>query len=88
MRCAAAMAPDVPILCTVPDVPILLCTFRYAKPEGSPSIVTAFLSNTTFSEYNIKHAIDYTISKAELDDLKKRVAKDVEFLEIRATEEG
>lgn len=60
----------------------------YARPNVSPAIVSAFYSKDNFREYKVDTSVRHVISKTELDDLKKKVSKDVEFLEISANADG
>lgn len=81
--------------CSVPGVEAVLLTFSpqglefYTKPAKiSPVCVSAFYSKSNFCTYNVTDTVKHVVHKAELDDLKKRVAKDVEFLEITDGSDG
>lgn len=82
--------------CAIPNIAEVIMTFKptglelYARPATSPVIVNAFYSNSkeNFREYKVETTVEHTISKAELEDLKKKVGKDVEFLEFQNNAEG
>lgn len=75
--------------CAMPGVEGVLVTFGleglefYARPDRSaPLLAHAFYHKANFSKYQVTKKISRVVPKTELDDLKKRIAKDVEFLEI------
>ncbi len=81
--------------CAVPGVEAVLLTFSpqglefYTKPAKiSPVCVSAFYSKSNFCTYKVSQTVKHVVQKSQLDDLKKRIAKDVEFLEITEGTEG
>lgn len=81
--------------CSVHGVETVLLTFSplglefYTRAaQFSAMIVSAFYSKANFCQYNVHQTIKHVVRKSELDDLKKRIAKDVDFLEITNSTEG
>ena len=79
--------------CSVPGVDFVILTFDpqgmqlYAKPIESPSIVTAFFNKDMFTEYRVTKQTRRILDKTRLDSLKKKISKEVEFLEISSCTE-
>jgi len=76
--------------CSIPGVAHVIMTFApsgmqlYAKPNDSPTAVTVFFSREMFTEYKVTKETRRMLDKARLDSLKKKINKEVEFLEIRS----
>jgi hypothetical protein len=78
--------------CSVPDIQFIQMKFDkhgmhiYAKPQCSPSILSIFFSRNLFQVYNIKGTVARTLTKSRLENLRKKISKDVEYLEITNTQ--
>jgi len=76
--------------CSIPGVSHVIMTFDpsgmqlYAKPNDSPTAVTVFFSREMFTEYKVTKETRRMLDKARLDSMKKKINKEVEFLEIRS----
>lgn len=60
----------------------------YAKAASSPSVATTFFNKEMFEVYNVKKKFCRVLMKSRLESLKKRINKEVEFLEITNSEDG
>ena len=81
--------------CSLPGVEAIMITFTpagmefYTKPSRvSPLVVQAFYGKSNFTTYQVSSDISHVVPKGELDDMKKRIAKEVEFLEIKDGTDG
>ena len=80
--------------CSIPNVDTILMCFTeegmqiYAKPQLGGSLATAFFSKETFKDYQVKQKTQHLLQKSTLENLKKQISKDVEFIEITANENG
>ena len=80
--------------CAVPGIEYIRMTFTPdgmqldAIPTDSPTMVQAFFNKDSFSEFKVSKVTTHVLSKVTLDNLKKKVAKDVEFLEITTNGAG
>ena len=76
--------------CSIPGIGHVIMSFApsgmqlYAKPNESPTLVTVFFSPEMFTDYKVSKETTHMLEKPRLDSLKKKINKEVEFLEARA----
>lgn len=74
--------------CSVPGIDFVLLSFDtsgmefYVKPRDSPSVVIVFFNKEMFTEYRVSKPTRKILDKNRLDSLKKRINKEVEYIEI------
>jgi len=79
-------------ICTIPNIESILMKFDeegmtiYARPKQSPSIAICFWNRKTFEKYECQGTIQKWVNKDRLASLKKKISKDVKYLEISLCE--
>lgn len=79
--------------CAIPNLENIVMVFDtkgmqiYAHPSESSCVVTAFFNREMFTEYRVAAYTHRVLDKNRVDSLKKKIGKNVEFLEISACEE-
>jgi len=80
--------------CATPGCDNIVFTFApeglqiYTRPAQSPGIVTAFFNKEMFSEYRVTKTTQRVLEKSRLESLKKKISKEVLFIEITSWQEN
>lgn len=81
-------------MCSLPNVESIFIKFdetgmtMYCHPKQSPTIAISFWNRNTFEKYECKGEIKKWVSKDRLASLKKKISKDVKFLEVTLNQDS
>jgi hypothetical protein len=91
----SAKTMNVKDFCTVlsgfgstPDLSLVLFSFDsdgmklYAKPASSPVVIQSFWNKSMFQGYKCEEKVMIWVQKSRLEEIRKRIVKDVECLHI------